>query len=48
MCKHEFIGHAEGVKCSLCGLTLTTEEYRKYLKGEVKTEEKPKKTTKKK
>lgn len=32
-CRHEFIGHAEGVKCSLCGLEMTTEEYREYLKG---------------
>lgn len=32
-CKHEFIGNAEGVKCSLCGLSMTREEYREYLKG---------------
>lgn len=55
-CKHEFIGHAEGVTCSLCGLKMTQEEFRKYLKGEKVQEEvapkepkvAPKKTTKKK
>ena len=32
-CKHEFIGNAEGVKCPLCGVKLTQQEYREYLKG---------------
>ena len=36
MCKHEFEGHADGVTCLLCGLNLTTLEYRDFLKnGEV-------------
>ena len=41
-CKHDFIGGASGVKCTKCGLTMTHEEYNKYLKPA------PKKTTKKK
>lgn len=37
-CKHEFIGNAKGVKCSLCGTELTVDEYRKYLKNPNETE----------
>lgn len=51
-CKHEFIGTAEGVKCSLCGLEMNNREFVDFLNGnekeevaEVKVE---KKTTKKK
>lgn len=52
-CKHEFVGDSEGVKCSLCGLRLSHEEYGKYLHEGFtpivleKAEEKPKKSTKK-
>lgn len=30
MCKHIFIGNAEGVKCSLCGIEMTPSEYLSY------------------
>lgn len=30
--KHDFIGHGNGVTCKLCGLNLTHEEYKAYLK----------------
>lgn len=41
MCKHEFEGHADGVTCLLCGLNLTTLEYRDFLKnGEVPSSDK--------
>lgn len=43
MCNHEFIGTAEGVKCSLCGIEMTREEYKKFLTGgKVEKAEEPK------
>lgn len=42
MCKHEFIGNAEGVKCSLCGTELTREEYKAYLNPKEEPKETPK------
>lgn len=42
-CKHEFIGSKDGVKCKLCGLTMTPSEYAEFLKSkddEVKGDEK--------
>lgn len=40
MCKHEFIGHENGVTCNKCGLNLSIAEYRDFLDGKV--EEAPK------
>lgn len=33
-CDHVFVGGAEGVQCTTCGLKLTTEEYRELLKAD--------------
>ena len=30
-CKHEFMGRSDGVKCRLCGLFLTAEQFRAEL-----------------
>lgn len=30
-CNHLFEGRADGVHCKLCGLHLSTEEYRRYI-----------------
>lgn len=30
-CKHIFVGRADGVHCTLCGLHLTAEQYRELL-----------------
>lgn len=30
-CKHAFIGKADGVHCTKCGVSMTTEAYRAYL-----------------
>lgn len=30
--KHEFVGAADGVHCTRCGLHLTPEQYRAYMK----------------
>ena len=30
-CKHTFIGKADGVHCTKCGVSMTTEAYRAYL-----------------
>nr|DAQ84637.1 MAG TPA: Spt4/RpoE2 zinc finger [Caudoviricetes sp.] len=30
-CKHEFVGRSDGVKCRLCGLFLTAEQFRAEL-----------------
>ena len=30
-CKHDFIGKADGVHCTKCGVSMTTEAYRAYL-----------------
>lgn len=38
-CNHSFIGHAEGVKCSLCGKEFSREEYIALIRG-VKAEPK--------
>lgn len=39
-CKHEFIGISSGVRCKLCGKSLTAEQYRDYITPKLK-EEKP-------
>ena len=31
-CNHKFQGHKDGVTCLLCGLCMTPDEYRAYLK----------------
>ncbi len=41
MCKHEFIGHEDGVTCNKCGLNLSIAEYRDFLAGKL-VEEAPK------
>lgn len=30
-CKHTFIGKADGVHCTKCGVSMTTEAYRAFL-----------------
>lgn len=30
-CKHDFIGKADGVHCTKCGVSMTTEAYRAFL-----------------
>lgn len=34
MCPHVFVGGADGVQCSTCGMKLTTEEFRELLKAD--------------
>ena len=46
-CNHEFIGRADGVHCTKCGLLMDTSDYVKYL-SVTKPEEKPKRQTRKK
>ena len=46
MCKHEWVGHENGVTCELCGMNLTAKQYVNLLAGEEKSspvqiEEKP-------
>lgn len=33
-CSHVFVGGADGVQCTACGLKLTTEEFRELLKAD--------------
>lgn len=33
-CPHEFVGGADGVQCTACGLQMTTEEFRELLKAD--------------
>lgn len=34
-CLHVFVGHADGVQCTICGQKLTTEEFRMLLKADI-------------
>ncbi len=33
-CNHQFIGHARGVTCKICGLSMTPDEYRAFIMPE--------------
>nr|DAN17925.1 MAG TPA: hypothetical protein [Caudoviricetes sp.] len=49
MCNHEFEGRENGVKCRLCGFSMTAEEYAKeYGKAAEKATKKPKRKAVKK
>lgn len=32
-CRHKFIGHADGVRCKYCGLSMTAREYQAFCSG---------------
>lgn len=44
-CNHEFIGTVSGVQCKKCELSMTAEQYRKYLNPEPEQVKTPKKRT---
>lgn len=46
-CNHKFQGHKDGVRCLLCGLRMTPEEYAEYLHPRDKPEKTPDKQLRK-